>query len=461
MARALLSLLLAAAGVSAAAAELRVGRAAVVITPPVGAPMAGYYYNRGAEGTHDDLHAKALVFEAGGVKAAVVACDLIGIPAEFIEQARRLIAEDPGIPAERVMISATHAHTGPLLSGGASRTANLEGEMLAISRRYAAELPGKIAESVRRAHGDLAPARISAGVGREESISFNRRYWMTDGTVGWNPGKLNPKIVKPAGPIDPEVPVLYFESPSGDPLATYVNFAMHLDTVGGRQFSADFPYTLATLLGKVKGPRMLTVFTMGASGNVNHVDVSTKARQNGHGEAARIGTVLAGEVLKTYTRLRPVEIAAVAGRSRVLGLPLPEIRPGEVEKARAVAAKYGQPGAAPFMEMVHAFKVLAVAERNGKPLEAEVQTIALAPGIAFVGLPGEIFTELGMAIKKASPFPHTIVVSLANGSIGYVPDSRAYPQGAYEPVSARCAQGSGEMLVETALDLLKELAGKR
>lgn len=461
MARALLSLLLAAAGVSAAAAELRVGRAAVVITPPVGAPMAGYYYNRGAEGTHDDLHAKALVFEAGGVKAAVVACDLIGIPAEFIEQARRLIAEDPGIPAERVMISATHAHTGPLLSGGASRTANLEGEMLAISRRYAAELPGKIAESVRRAHGDLAPARISAGVGREESISFNRRYWMTDGTVGWNPGKLNPKIVKPAGPIDPEVPVLYFESPSGDPLATYVNFAMHLDTVGGRQFSADFPYTLATLLGKVKGPRMLTVFTMGASGNVNHVDVSTKARQNGHGEAARIGTVLAGEVLKTYTRLRPVEIAAVAGRSRVLGLPLPEIRPGEVEKARAVAAKYGQPGAAPFMEMVHAFKVLAVAERNGKPLEAEVQTIALAPGIAFVGLPGEIFTELGMAIKKASPFPHTIVVSLANGSIGYVPDSRAYPQGAYEPVSARCAQGAGEMLVETALDLLKELAGKR
>lgn len=455
-----MALLLAAAAVCAGAAELRVGRAAVVITPPVGAPMAGYYYNRGAEGTHDELHAKALVFEAGGAAAAVVACDLIGIPAPIVEQARRLIAQDPGIPAERVMISATHAHTGPLIAGGAARAANLEGEMLAIARRYAAELPGKIAASVRRAHRDLAPARVSAAVGREESIAFNRRYWMYDGTVGWNPGKLNPKIIRPAGPIDPAVPVLYFESPDGAPLATYVNYAMHLDTVGGQQFSADFPYTLATLLGKVKGPEMLTLFTIGAAGNVNHIDVSTRERQNGHGEAARIGTVLAGEVLKTYARLRPAEAGTVAGRRRVLGLPLPEVRHGEVEKARAVTARYGQRNAAPFMEMVEAFKVQAVAERNGKPLEAEVQVIALTGDIAFVGLPGEIFTELGMAIKKASPFRHTIVATLANGSIGYVPDSRAWPQGAYEVASARCARGSGEMLVEAALEMLRELAAR-
>jgi neutral ceramidase len=452
-------LLMAMAALPAAAADLRAGAASVRITPPVGAPMAGYYYHRGAEGTHDDLMAKALVFEAGGAKAALVACDLIGVPAEVADEARRLIAQDPGIPAERVMISATHAHTGPLIVGGASRTANLEGEMLAIARRYAAELPGKIAESVRKAHAGLAPAKVSAAVGREETISFNRRFWMKDGTVGWNPGKLNPNIVKPAGPIDPAVPVLYVETADGKPLATYVNFALHLDTVGGLRYSADYPYTLASLLGRVKGPEMVTLFTMGASGNVNHIDVSTRAPQKGHEEAARIGTVLAGEVLKSYARLQPVRAGTVAARRQTAALPLAKIEPGEVEKARAVAEKYGLPDAPPFNDMVHAYKVQAVAARGGKPLEAEVQVIALGRDTAFVGLPGEIFTELGMAIRKASPFRYTIVVTLANGSIGYVPDRAAYAQGAYEVSSARCAPGSGELLVEAALKILNELRG--
>lgn len=452
-----LLLLAATASLPAGAAELRAGAAAVRITPPIGAPMAGYYYNRGAEGTHDELHAKALVFEAGGKTAALVACDLIGVPAEVVAEARRLIAVNPGIPAGNVMISATHAHTGPLIIGGAARSANLEGEMLSIASRYAAELPGKIAESVRKAHAALAPARLSAAIGREEGISFNRRFFMRDGSVAWNPGKLNPGIVKPAGPIDPAVPVLYIETPEGTPVATYVNFALHLDTVGGQRFSADYPYTLANLLGKVKGPGMLTMFTIGAAGNLNHIDVKTRAPQKGDQEAARIGTVLAGEVLKSYARLVQTAAGPVSARREVLALPLAEVKPGEAARAGAITAKYGQRDAAPFMEMVHAFKVQAVAAREGKPLEAEVQVIALGSEVAVVGLPGEIFTELGMAIRKASPFPYTIVASLANGSLGYIPDRASYPQGAYEVASARCAAGSGEMLVEAALRMLTEL----
>jgi neutral ceramidase len=70
--------------------------------------------------------------------------------------------------------------------------------------------------------------------------------------------------------------------------------------------------------------------------------------------------------------------------------------------------------------------------------------------VAWVGLPGEVFTELGMAIKHASPFRVTIVAGLANGSLGYIPDRKAYDEGAYEPTSARCAAGSGERLVEAA-----------
>lgn len=85
--------------------------------------------------------------------------------------------------------------------------------------------------------------------------------------------------------------------------------------------------------------------------------------------------------------------------------------------------------------------------------------IALGEDLAWVALPGEIFVELGLAIKKDSPFKHTIIAELANGSIGYVPTRRAYSEGNYEPVSARCAEGSGEMIVEAALRLLRQLKG--
>ena len=326
--------------------------------------------------------------------------------------------------------------------------------MLEIARRYAAELPVKIAESVRLAAADLQPARVRAAIGRDGTVSFSRRFFMSDGTVGWNPGKLNPKIVKPAGVIDPALPVLYFESAGGRPLATYVNFALHLDTVGGQKFSADYPYTIATLLAKIKGPEMLTLFTIGAAGNVNHIDVRTKAPQKGNEEAARIGTVLAGEVIKTYARLEAVDPGALEVRREIVKLPLAPFDAGELEKARAIAAKYGKPGAAPFMDMVWAFKVLDVAAREGRPIEAEVQVVKLGNRVAWVGLPGEIFAELGLAVKKASPVPFTVVTELAGGSIGYVPDRAAYPQGAYEVVSARSAAGGGEMLVEAALRLL-------
>ena len=128
-----------------------------------------------------------------------------------------------------------------------------------------------------------------------------------------------------------------------------------------------------------------------------------------------------------------------------------------MEWAKGISAKFGKPDAAPFMDQVLADKIMAVSARQGKPIEAEVQVFALGNQVAWVGLPGEVFVELGLAIKRASPYPLTIVAELANDDLGYVPNREAYPQGAYEPVSARVAQGSGEMLVDTALRLLTDL----
>ncbi len=438
--------------------ELRAGAAAVKITPPKGAPLAGYYYNRAAEGVHDDLYAKALVLEQGGTQVAFVVCDLISLSRPIVEQARRLITDSSRVRGKNVMMSATHSHTGPVLRGGSTRNAAQGGEE-DVAVKYAEELPWLIAESVKLAAKRLTNAVVSAAIGYEEHLSFNRRFFMRDGTVAWNPGKANTNIVRAAGPIDPDVGVLLVQTPDAKgAIVTYVNFAMHPDTVGGLQISADYPSTLSRLLGEYKGGEMLTIFANGACGNVNHVDVKWQDPQKGHQEATRIGTILAANVLQAYKKAQPVS-GLLHARSEIVKLPLPMISEAEVEEARRVAkipadTKTPQPQ---FLERVKAYKVLDVMSRDREPHEVEVQVIALGDEVAWVSLPGEIFVELGLAIKKASPFRYTFIAELANGSVGYIPNREAYAQGAYEVVSSRCAEGSGEMLVQSAIHQLKEL----
>jgi hypothetical protein len=441
------------------AGELRVGAAVVVITPPLGTPMAGYYSERAAEGVHDDLYAKALVLEKDGVKAALVSLDLISTVRQVVTEARREVERTTGIRGDAVMISATHSHTGPLMNSRGARE-SVFGGTSDLATRYTAELPAKIAQAVKLADERLAPARATIGHGREGSIAFNRRYHMVDGTVGWNPGKLNPRILKPAGPIDPDVPVVLFTSPANKPTAVYVNYAVHLDNIGGLKISADLPFALSKLLGDGLGQDIVTVYTTGCCGDVNHVDVNWAEPQKGFENAARMGTILAAEVLRTTPRLKPVADGPLRFKSEIVKLQLPHVTRQDVAKARETVQRRGDGRSAnrvPFLEQVQAFKVLDVDARQGQPHEVEVQVVALGREVAWVSLPGEIFAELGLALKQDSPFPHTIIAELANGSVGYIPARRAFAQGNYEVVSTRCAEGSGELLVATAVRLLKDL----
>jgi hypothetical protein len=369
--------------------------------------------------------------------------------------ARQQIFASTGIPGGHVMISATHSHTGPVLARESSRD-DLDGGNTVLGRSYTEDLPRLIARTVDEADRKLTPARVSAAVSREDQLSFNRRFWMRDGSVGWNPGKLNTNIVRPAGPIDPEVAVVYFESINAQPLLTYVNFAMHPDTTGGTRISADYPGVLARRLADYKGSSMVTIFANGACGNINHINVNWAVPQKGASEANRIGTILAADVLRAYTDLKPIEPGRLRVRSEKVELPLPRLTAQDVSEATAVLKRMADKETK-FMELVKAFKVLDVAAREGKPHEVEVQVLALGNDLAWVSLPGESFVELGLSIKAGSPFKQTLIAELANGSIGYIPNKEAYPQGNYEVVSARCAEGSGEMLVATALKLLQQL----
>src|SRR5574340_1552562 len=189
---------------------LRVGAARNVITPGLGARIAGYFEERLAQDIHDDLYAKAIVLESGGTSVAIVVCDLIGVQLETTDRAKELAQELTGIPAEHILITATHTHFGPDTHRGANVMHGMD---------YVDWLPGRIADSVRLAQNRLRPARVAHACGQCPEEVYNRRFRMKDGGVVTNPGRGNPDILAPAGPTDPEVGLLAFVDAELQPIA--------------------------------------------------------------------------------------------------------------------------------------------------------------------------------------------------------------------------------------------------
>ncbi|HTU91239.1 MAG TPA: neutral/alkaline non-lysosomal ceramidase N-terminal domain-containing protein [Gemmataceae bacterium] len=443
------------------AAELQAGVAVVDITPPLGYRMAGYFVERFNTGTHDPLQAKALVLRQGDERAALVLCDLVGISRDVSDRAREQAAKKTGIPAANILISATHSHTGPLYMGALrryfhDRAIAAKGEDAHEKIDYAAVLAAKIAEAIDKAANAVQPVALSAGAARQEGLSFNRRFHMKDGTVQFNPGKLNPNIVRPAGPIDPDVGLLRFRAGDKD-LALLTVFALHLDTVGGTEYSADYPFHLERKLRSVLGGEGVSLFAAGTCGDINHIDVSKKDPQKGQLEAGRIGATLGDTVRAALPKLNPVPSPRLAARRAFVPAPLQKYDADAIARARKDMAKIGT-RALSFLKQVEAYKIVSLQILPRDALPMEVQVFRLSDDVAVVGLPGEIFVELGLAIKKASPFPVTLVVELCNDAPGYVPTVKAFKEGSYETVNSRIQPGGGEKLVEAATRLLKELA---
>jgi len=433
---------------------LSVGFGVSDITPIRPTPMAGYYGVRYSTATHDPLWAKATVLDDGKNKLAIIALDLISTNPWMVRETRKLIEQKLQIPASHVMISATHSHTGPMLYEPDERLLGRFGNQTDEAKQYMIGLPERIAQSVLDAAASLKPRSVSYAIGQEQQLAFNRRFFMKDGSVGWNPGKLNPNIVREAGPTDDALPFVAFYDEPGKLAGLLSSFAIHLDTVGGTQWSADMPFTIQESLSKVF-PEAHLQYATGTCGDINHIDVRSGNRQGGHQEAARIGTRLAAGILRSWNSLEPVSSTRLAASHEIVRVPVHAHSSERSDWAKGILSKVNDKQLPPFMEMVEAYRIADVEAHPDGFLDAEVQVISLGRQVAWVSLPGEIFVQLGLAIKDASPFAVTSIHELANGSIGYVPTRQAYSQGNYEVISARCGQGSGEMMVDSAIAQLR------
>jgi len=447
---------------ASSASALRVGAAEIDITPPVGYRMAGYFNERVSTGIHDPLHAKAIVFQQGRQQLALVSCDLVGVQLSDTATARAQASERTGIPVSNITICATHSHTGPLYEGALrayfhEAAQKKHGEDPRENGDYSAFLIERLVKVIVAAEADLRPAQLQAGIAKQEGLSFNRRYWMKNGEVVFNPGQLNPDIVRPAGPIDPDVGILLARGLGvQQPFVGVTTFAVHSDTVGGTEYSADYEYFLEQALRRAFGGDFISVFGLGTCGDLNHINVHEKPATRRKFEIAEhIGSTLGLVVIDHAKDLPAVSHPSLAALSTTLQVPFQQPTLEQVADARAIMEKFYDSGT-PFLAKVAAVRTLDLAGR-GPLYPMEVQVFRLDADTAIVCLPCEIFVELGLAIKHASPFKRTLVIEICNDRPSYVPTRKAFAEGSYEVTNARVKPGAGEMLLDAAVKLLKQL----
>ncbi len=412
--------------------NIRIGFSASRITPGFGVFMAGYFHERQATAIHDDLYAKAMIFDDGNVIAGILVCDLICLHKDEVAKIREIVTAKTRMKGENLMVCATHTHTGPQ-----TRSFRIPDEGGKATIDWLASFPERAARAVINATNNMEICGISASKDLEDRIDFNRRYRMKDGTVQTNPGYKNPDIIEPAGPIDPEVGVLSFKNHEDKLIGLYVNYACHLDNVGGTEISADYPGYLTRRLQERLVDKPFVLYTNGACGDINHIDVRSPYRRSGHEHSRWMGETLAGDVCSTLKNMEKLSSDTVRSVSRIIQLPMKENADKEIGKAEIQAIRVGDVG--------------------------------------FVGIPAEYFVEHQLDIKKRSPFKYTFVSELANGWVGYVPTKKAFEENmkdvpsdpmkefdhkGYEVRSALSRgflPGIGEVMADTAVELLNEL----
>ncbi len=399
---------------------LRAGAAKVDITPKKPVKMAGYASRTGlSKGVHDPLSARVIVFENNGKRLVLVSTDLIGFYNGTAEHFRKVILDEFKLKPSELFLSGIHTHAGPSLTidkenGHAN---NLE---------YTENLKGKLIEAIRKAFDNMGSVHIGVGIGYSP-VGNNRRE-LKISAIGESSIKLGRN---PYGPTDKEVLVMKVAKPDGAVIAAAFDYAIHATCLSGKNhiISGDVLGLAEQFVEKILGEDVIAPAFTGASGNINPWFKGLPAFNTEPGwipEPVLLGTMLGEEVVHVF---RDIEKVSAGGEIKTAFLTL-EL-PGKPRDEVAVKKDY-------------------------PPTPLNI-TVARIGDIAFVGIGCEVLTEIGMAIKDASPYKHTFVITHCNGAAGYLAPEHLYIEGGYEIRKSPFAPQAADMVAKQAVKMLHEL----
>ena len=392
-----------AAAFAAEQSGLRVGAIRVDITPASDAalPMSGYAgRTEGFKAIHDPLHLRTIVVDDGKNQAALVSCEVIGFSNALWDDITRNLAAATGIPRENILLAAVHTHAAPSLG-------TYEGKLTEKQVAYVEKLKKAIVDSVLDAKKNLQPAKVGFGTGHA-NVNMNRRA--RDDQGGWMLGN------NPEGVSDKTVAVIRFDSLAGEPIAIVTNYGVHGTVLGqgNLQISSDLPGATARFVEQHFGDKIVAPWTSGTSGDQDPIYRTGTDFRN----VAALGRILGEEVIQVADSIK------TSPRARVRAMQSVVTCPGK----RTVQA----PG--PGREYKW---------EDADPVSIRLSLLVIND-IAITGVSGEVLTNIGLRLKKESPFTRTIMVTHCNGSSGYLPDDAAYEQVSYEITTTRVKPGCAE-----------------
>ena len=400
---------------------LRAGIAKIDITPDIPVMLYGYASRKTlSEGVHDHLFARAVVFENNGRKIILVSTDIGSFTDTLYSVIKKSIMEKFNLKDSELFLAAIHSHSSPVVS--------LDNRKLNINNvQYTQGLNQKFLTLIGEALKNLKPVKTGVGVGYSP-VGSNRREMTSDGsiTLGRNP----------YGPTDKEVQVMKLAASDGTSIGAIYDYATHATSLGpdNMQISGDVLGISEQFVEKILGKDVISPVFAGASGNIDPwyrilPDFNTK--DGWIPETVLLGTLLGEEVVHVFRDIR-------------------DINPGgEISTANAIIE-------CPRRKLDEKDDELpGLDKQNTVPVNITVAHIG--NDVAFVGFNVEMLTEIGMAIKKGSPYKHTFIITHCNGSSGYLPPAELYKEGGYEVSSTHFEIGSADMVVKKALRMLYDL----
>jgi RimJ/RimL family protein N-acetyltransferase len=397
------------------------------------------------------FRATALVLE-GEQRVAFVSVDAITLPGDIAARAAQRIAAASPLPATHLLATATHTHRGLCTIDFLGCTPNHE---------YLRRMEEGIVQAVLQAQEKLdrpgagpneVEAELLLGLSQEATVGRNSRILLRDGEIGWH-GYAEEDMVRPTGPYDPDLQVLALRRPGGEYAGLIFNHSVHnIGHVNPEALSPCFYGLSALEIEQRHGAT--TLFMPGAFGS-NH----NKTFDSSGVAAEECVVRVVAAIEDGLQQAQP----ALKGPVRVLRRPFTyRLRSfDEATEAEAVR-RYGDryfAEASAGQQAVFAEMRQEMAPLQGHEQQCELMAVRLGE-VGIIGIPGEMFGRLGVDLRRRSPFRHTIIIGLANDEIGYIPDRQAYADGGYQTWvgwHCRTEPGTGEAMVEFALEMLREL----
>ena len=394
------------------------GAARAVISPPVGTCLYGYRPNWESTSLHDDLTLTAAAFRQGGLSALLVTIEVGDVHTDLCNEMRAALEIETGISASHILLSATHTHSAPNVSG-------MEG-WGEIDRPFFENilLPGAL-QAGREAVSALRPAQITVGTTRSE-VAVNRREIRPDGSIALGQN--------PFGCFDPEMTVVSIRGTDGKGVLNLIHYGCHGTACGcNREITRDWSGVMIDRVEKETG--VLTAFWNGAQGDVGP-RLTNGATTGDLDYALELGGVAASDAMRAVRDCggyHDGKLACFEGEVRLPYAPTPSL--GEV---RAILASAENPEKLINLERLtyaHYKDVSALLESGvtEHPTHFTFPFCAVSLGdVLFVPTPFEIFSEITLRLRAYLPWRHTLCLSNTNGYSGYFPSQDQICRGGYE-----------------------------